>query len=113
MMTATLHRRGLYRPGPRAVFRLTRILAASVALGVLAFLAAHFRGVVEGLIGGVHIGPLHAKEMAVLGSSVAVMAAYPALLFLSGGLTLAEARGALRRRKGDAGSDAAGGPDLS
>jgi putative peptidoglycan lipid II flippase len=110
LMAATLYRRGLYRPSPKAASRLIRILTASALLGVLAGLASHFRPQIEAVLHGVHLGPLHAKEVAIVGVSLAVVAVYPALLFISGGLTVAEARGALRRRGGEGAEPA--GPEL-
>ena len=113
LLTSTLMRRGLWRPSAKAVSRLIRILAASVALGVLAGLASHFRGAIEAAIAWAKIGPLGPKEFAVLGVSMTVAAIYPLFLFASGGLTLTEARTALRRRKGDAVAPVPEGPDLS
>jgi putative peptidoglycan lipid II flippase len=113
MMAMTLSRRGLYTPGHLARARLLRILAASLALGVLAAAASHYRGAIEAVIGTFRIGPLGPKEFAVVGVSLAICALYPLLLFASGGLTLTEARSALRRRKGEAGVPAVEGPDLS
>ena len=113
LLTSTLMRRGLWRPSAKAVSRLIRILTASVALGVLAGLASHFRGAIEAAIAWAKIGPLGPKEFAVLGVSMTVAAIYPLFLFASGGLTLTEARTALRRRKGDAVAPVPEGPDLS
>jgi putative peptidoglycan lipid II flippase len=113
MMAATLARRGLYTPGHLARARLIRILAASVALGLLLAAASHFRSVIEGVFHWARIGPLHPKEFVILGLSALAAAVYPFLLFASGGLTLTEARAALRRRKGDAAAPAVEGPDLS
>ncbi|WP_243626122.1 murein biosynthesis integral membrane protein MurJ [Phenylobacterium hankyongense] len=101
MMGAALARRGHYRPSPRAVSKLIRILAASVALGLLLGAASHFRDVISGLLAPLSVGPLHGKEIAIAVVVVLGAALYPALLFASGGLTLAEARYALRRRRGD------------
>jgi putative peptidoglycan lipid II flippase len=100
MMAVTLYRKGDYRPSPRAIFKLTRILAASVALGVLLALASHFRSVIEAPFAPLSIGPLHPKEWAIAVVVILAAATYPALLFASGGLTLAEAKAALRRKKG-------------
>ena len=113
MMATTLARRGLYTPGHLARARLFRILAASAGLGLLVAGASHYRGLLEGVVGGFRLGPLRAKEFAVVGVSLSVVAIYPLLLFASGGLTLTEARAALRRRKGEASPPAAEGPDLS
>ena len=42
----------------------------------------------------------HAKEIAIMGVSGLALAIYPFLLFASGGITLTEIRGALRRSGG-------------
>jgi len=100
MMLATLHRRGLYQPSARAWSKLARILAASVVLGAALALTAHYRAVVEQPFAVVRLGPLHAKEVAIVLVSVLAAASYPFLLFASGGLTLTEMKQALRRRNG-------------
>jgi len=105
MMGFTLARRGLYAPSPSALSHLARLLAASLALGVMLALAAHFRLQIEAPLAKVRLGPLHAKEIAVLGVSVLAAAVYPVLLILSGGLSVAEMRAALRRRPGEAPSE--------
>ncbi|MDR3508395.1 MAG: murein biosynthesis integral membrane protein MurJ [Caulobacteraceae bacterium] len=97
MMLVTLHRRGDYRLGAEARSKLLRILAASVALGLLLAFASTYRGPVEHLFGGFHLGPLHPKELIIAGVLVVAGCAYPVLLFASGGLTLSELRAALRR----------------
>ena len=98
MMTTILARRGIYAPSATAWSRLARVLAASVALGLMLAAASHWRAALEAPIAHVHFGPVHAKEIAVVGVAIFAGLAYPALLFASGGLTLAEVRGALRRR---------------
>lgn len=113
-MAFALHRRGLWRPSVQAVSRLLRIAAASGALGVLAGLATYFRPAIQQPLQGLHVLGLGPKEFAVLGVTAAIVAIYPLLLFASGGLTLDEARAALRRRKGeDGGTPIGDGPELS
>ncbi|HZC17116.1 MAG TPA: murein biosynthesis integral membrane protein MurJ [Caulobacteraceae bacterium] len=97
MMAATLARRGEYAPSARARSKLIRIFAASVALGLLLAGAAHERALLEAPLAHIHLGPLHAKEMVILAVTAAAACVYPVLLFASGGLTLAELRGVLRR----------------
>jgi putative peptidoglycan lipid II flippase len=84
------------------VSRLIRILIANVALAVLLAGASHYRAQIQGLFGGFRVthglGP---KEFAIALTVIVAAAVYPLLLFGSGGLTIAEARGAVRRRKGD------------
>ena len=112
MMVTTLGKRGLYTPGSAAASRLLRILAATVALGVIAGAASLNRSLLQGLLGGVHVGPFHQKEIAVLLACLIIMALYPVLLFASGGLTLAQARAALRRRPKDPSAPVIDTPDL-
>lgn len=99
MMAVTLARRGDYRPSPRAVSKLLRILAASVALGALLGLVSHHRAPIEAVLDAASIGPIHGKELAIALTALLSLGLYPALLFVSGGLTLAEAKAAMRRRK--------------
>jgi len=112
MMGAALARRGLYSPGAAAVSRLLRILAATLALGLLAGAASWNRDLLQGLLGGFHLGPLGQKEIAVVLACLIIMALYPALLFASGGLTIAQARAALRRRPKDPAAPVLDTPDL-
>lgn len=100
MMAVSLARRGDYRPSARAVSKLLRILAASVALGALLGAVSHWRAPIEAVLGHASLGPLHGKELAIVLTFAAAVGAYPLLLFASGGLTLTEARAALRRRRG-------------
>jgi len=60
--------------------------------------AAHWRPLIEAPFHHLRLGPLHAKEIAIVGVSGLAAVIYPLLLFASGGLSLAEIRAALRRR---------------
>jgi len=100
-MSLALRRRETYRPGPRVWSKIARTLAASLALGAGLFAAASFRHVLEAPLAGVSLGGLGAKEIAILALCAAGAAAYPLLLFAFGGVTPAEARAALRRKRGD------------
>lgn len=93
-MSVSLARRRIYRPSAKVVSRLIRIGAASAALGLLLALASQYRAVIEApfAVGG--------KELAVLLICVVGGALYPVLLFAFKGLTLAEAKAAVRRKKG-------------
>jgi putative peptidoglycan lipid II flippase len=102
LMAVTLSRRSHYHPAPRSVSRLARILAANLALAALLLAAGHWRDAIEGALAGVRFGKLGPKEFAVALTVLAAVSAYPPLLFASGGLTLAEAKAALRRRNGAA-----------
>ena len=97
MMAWTLHRRGDYSPGAAAWSKLARILAASVALGLLLGALSHVRPEMQHLIARLPLFARHAKEVAILVVMVLAAGAYPLLLFASGGLTLAEVRAAVRR----------------
>ena len=97
MMAWTLRRRGHYSVGPAAVSKLARILAASVALGLLLSALSYVRPQMEALIGHVVFGRLGAKEIAIVAVLLVAFAAYPFLLFASGGLTLTELKAAVRR----------------
>ncbi|MGZ6017832.1 MAG: murein biosynthesis integral membrane protein MurJ [Phenylobacterium sp.] len=99
MMATTLARRSHYRPAPAALTRLGRILIANVVLGALLLAANHWRPQIQGLFGHFHVGRTGAKEFAVGLVAAAAAAAYPALLFGTGGMTLSEVRGALRTRR--------------
>jgi putative peptidoglycan lipid II flippase len=96
-MAVLLWRQNAYRPSARAVGRIVRVIAASTMLGIVLAVATHFRTTLEAPLTGIG----HAKEITVLAVSVAGALLYPILLFALGGVTLAEVRGALRRRKGD------------
>jgi putative peptidoglycan lipid II flippase len=100
-MAFSLGRRRVYRTSPQAVSKVLRVLAASLALGAAMALAAHFRTQIEAPLAGLSLAGLHAKEVSVLLLCVAGVAVYPLLLFAFGGVTPAEARAALRRRKSD------------
>lgn len=99
MMAVTLARRGEYAPSPAAASKLLRTLAASIALGVLLAAASHFSSLIEAPIAHFRFGPLHAKEIAVLGVSALAALAYPPLLIISGGLSAAEIKAVLRRSR--------------
>jgi putative peptidoglycan lipid II flippase len=101
MMAMTLARRSHYVPSPRAVARLVRIILASAALALALAAASHEREVIQHLLAPLNFGPLHSKELAITLVVLLAGAFYPILLFAFGGLTLAEAKQALRRRKGD------------
>lgn len=98
-MWFSLTRRGVWRPTPRAVTKIVRVALASVVLGGAMFLANVFRPEIEAVVGSVL--PHGVKEVSVLLVCAAGLALYPALLFAFGGVTPAEFKAALRRRKGD------------
>jgi len=101
-MVFTLRRRGEYSPSSRAWGKLARVLAASLVLGGLLAMATYFRPQIEAPLAGVNLLGFGAKEISVISLAALSVALYPFLLFATGGVTLAEAKAALRRRKGDA-----------
>lgn len=97
MMSWVLHRRGLYSPSTATLSRLTRLLAASAALGVILGVLSHFSGQAEAFLAPVRIWKIGAKEVYVALVALLAVALYPPLLLASGGLTLAEIRNRLKR----------------
>jgi putative peptidoglycan lipid II flippase len=99
-MAVRLARHDAYRPSAKAWFKMTRVAAASLALGALLATASHFRPALEAPLAHVRFGGLHAKEISVLLLAAAGGALYPALLFAFGGVTPAEVKAAFGRGKG-------------
>jgi putative peptidoglycan lipid II flippase len=97
MMAVTLGRRAHYRPHPKTVARMVRILAANLALAGLLLAAGHWRGAIQGAFGHLHVSKIGPKEFAVALVAVLGAGVYPFLLFAAGGLTLTEIKSALRR----------------
>ncbi|MGA0602958.1 murein biosynthesis integral membrane protein MurJ [Caulobacter sp. KR2-114] len=95
MMNVHLARKGVYMPGPAAISKLGRILAANVALGLILWAAGQFRPQIQAALQGASLG--HAKELAILAVVSVAGVAYPVLLLLSGGITRAELKAAVRR----------------
>ncbi|MDB5451607.1 MAG: virulence factor MviN-like protein [Caulobacteraceae bacterium] len=100
-MVVRLRARDTWRPSKRAWGKIVRVAAASLTLGIALAFASHFRPILESPLAGRSLGPLGAKEITVLLVCLAGGALYPVLLFAFGGVTPAEARAALKRRKGD------------
>ena len=105
MMATTLARRDHYRPSALAFSRMARSLAASAIMGGLLALAVHFRTPLEAALGWAHLGKIGPKEVLVVLVSLSAAAAYPFLLFATGGITPAEVRAALRRKPADGPSE--------
>ncbi len=99
-MAWTLRRRGDWKPSPAAAGKLVRILIASTLMGLALFAAQFWRAEFEALFGGLNLIGLGPKEITILLVCMAGAALYPPLLLLSGGVTIAEIRAALRRRPG-------------
>ena len=100
MMGFTLGRKGYYHPALQAWSRLIRALLASAVMGGMLVLAAHFRPQLQGLFGGVHLGPVGAKEFLIVIVVILAASVYPLLMFATGAMTPAEARAAFRRGRG-------------
>ncbi|HEY4028797.1 MAG TPA: murein biosynthesis integral membrane protein MurJ [Caulobacteraceae bacterium] len=96
-MIVILHSRDHYVVSPRAVSRLLRVLAASALLGVI--LAFGSRWLQAHASPRLHFGPIHYKELALAVTAGLALPLYGLLLFASGGVTPAELKGALRRRR--------------
>jgi len=110
-MAVTLHSRKDYHPSADAWSRIGRILLASLGMGGAMLAASHFRTTLESPLSRIHLGGLGAKEITVLLVCMAGALIYAVLLFAFRGVTVAEARAAVTRRKGDGASPPA--PDLS
>jgi putative peptidoglycan lipid II flippase len=126
-MLRALHKRGDYTLGKLAASRMLRILLASAVMGAVLFgaetvyatpdLHARF---LDPVFGGLNITILHRHVAGMKELSLAVVSAvgvvvYFALLFVFGGVKLAELKQALRRGGRDAETAAAktpAGPDL-
>jgi len=94
----TLGKRGDYTPSKMAWGKIIRVLAASVALGMILAAMSHWRAAIEAPLLAVGLGS--AKELAILATCALAAGFYPVLLLLSGGVTLAEAKTVLRRGAG-------------
>ena len=105
-MVVKLWRDDTWRPSARATGKIVRVGASCLGLGVALALASHYRHILEAPLAGFRF----AKEVTVLLVCLAGAVLYPALLFAFGGVTPAEARAALKRRRGDAGPVASGLP---
>ena len=99
-MVWALRRRGDWTPSPRAAGKLVRVFIASAAMGLALFAAQVWRAEFEAVFGGINLIGLGPKEITILLVCLAGAALYPPLLLLSGGVTIAEVKAALRRRPG-------------
>ena len=105
-MVVRLWRDDTWRPSARATGKIVRVAAACLGVGVALAAASHFRPGMEAPLAGFH----YAKEVTVLLVCLGGAILFPALLYAFGGVTPAEARAALSRRKGEAGPVASGSP---
>ena len=95
-MAVILKRRGYYALSPHAVSRLLRILGASLVLGLILSVAQAW---LTRRPAHIALGPIHYKELALAALAALALPLYGVLLFASGGVTPAEARAALRRKR--------------
>jgi putative peptidoglycan lipid II flippase len=99
LMISTLMRRGFYNPTPATLTRLAKLLAASIALGLMMGAASTFRPLYEHQI-------FHRKEVSVVVVSGLALGAYAVLLLIFRAVTPAEVRAALKRSPRVKGGDA-------
>lgn len=99
-MATVLSRRGDYSPSLRTWSRVARVLAASLVLGLLLAAVSHWRELIEAPLRALGLTghTVGAKEAALALTVIAAAALYPPLVLLSGGVTLGEVKGLLRRR---------------
>ena len=109
-MAFTLRNRKDYNPSADAWSRIGRIILASLGMGGAMFAASHFRARLEAPLEGLSLVGLGPKEITVLVVCMAGALIYAVLLLAFRGVTLAEARAAVTRRKGEGASPPA--PDL-
>lgn len=100
-MVVRLYGGDVWRPSARASGKMIRVAVASALMGGLVLLAAHYRPLIEAPFAQLSLAGLGAKELTVLLVSAGGGLAYVGFLFALGGVTPAEARTALKRRKGD------------
>lgn len=99
-MWIALQRGGVYRPSALALFKIGRVAAASLAMGGTLAVAAYYRAALEAPFAAL-TGGVGAKELVVVLLSAAGLALYAVLVFAFRGVTVAEAKAVLRRRRGD------------
>jgi putative peptidoglycan lipid II flippase len=100
-MVLALWRRSVYRPSRKAIEKILRVTIASAALGAVLLLARHFYSALEAPFIGLRMPGFTTKEVTMVLIVLVGAAVYPLFLFAFGGVTPAEARAALRRKKAD------------
>ncbi|WP_346764193.1 murein biosynthesis integral membrane protein MurJ [Caulobacter sp. SLTY] len=98
-MVFALHRSGDYRPSKQAWGKIARLAIASAILGALLVYAGLNRAWIEAPLAGIHFLGLGAKEIGILSLFLVASAVYPVLVLGTGGMTLAEIKGLVRRRR--------------
>ena len=89
MMGRRLMQLGAYNPGPAALLRIGKIVAASVVMTVVLALASHYRANIQNVVGH--------KEVAVGLTVIWGAAMYIGLLLALAAVTPAEIKGAMKR----------------
>jgi putative peptidoglycan lipid II flippase len=100
-LMTTIWRRKIYHPSTRAVGKIIRVIASSLALAAILLVIRHFYSPIEDVFRDVAFPGFTAKEITILLVCLVGMGAYPLLLFAFGGVTPAEAKAAMRRKKTD------------
>jgi putative peptidoglycan lipid II flippase len=94
-MMYALAKKGHYRASSQTISRLVRVLLATVLLGLMLAAAQAYRPVLEAPFHGMH----GAKEITVIAVTIAAALVYPILLFAFGGVTPAELKAVLKRKR--------------
>jgi putative peptidoglycan lipid II flippase len=98
-MAWTLNKRGIYHPSARAVGKILRVVAASAGMAAVLLVLNYYRLPIVEALKGMAFHKFGAKEIAVIGVGLIGVATYPLFLLGFGGVTLAEIRTVLRRRR--------------
>lgn len=94
-----LKSRGEWELSKASISRLMRVLVAAAVLTAMLGVAAWFRPQIQGVFESLGILKLGAKELAVLAVCIAIIPVYPVLVVLTGGMTVAEIKSIVRRRR--------------
>jgi putative peptidoglycan lipid II flippase len=98
-MVWTLRQRGDYTPSRQAWSKIARVAVASLILGVLLVFAGLNRAWIEAPLAGFHLVGLGPKEIGILSLFLIASAVYPVLVLGTGGMTVAEIKAMVRRRR--------------
>jgi len=100
-MSFILWRTHVYRPSNKALSKLIRVGLASAGMLAALLAARFFYPAFVGLLAEAPVVSAAAKEVAIVLVCAAGGALYPVLLFAFGGVTPAEFKAAMRRKKSD------------
>lgn len=98
-MAWALNKRGIYHPSAKAVGKIVRVVAASAGMAVVLLILNYYRMPIQDTLQGVAFHKFGAKEIAVIGVGLVGVATYPLFLLGFGGMTIAEIKSVVRRRK--------------